>query len=65
MAPLSYSMNGAIAATGFSRSYLERAIRSGKLRAKKSTQTEDGEPTGSWVILHSDLEDYLNGLVDA
>jgi hypothetical protein len=62
---LSYSIATAVAATGLSKSHLERAIRAGQLRAKKSSLTEDGEPTGKYVILAADLEAYLTGLVDA
>lgn len=63
--PLSYSMAGAVAATGLSKSHLDRAIRAGQLKAKKSGRDADGEPVGSFVILARDLEAYLNGLVDA
>lgn len=62
---LSYSLAGAVAATGLSRSTLERAIRSGRLRAKKSDTDEDGNPTGVWVIPAKSLRDYIDGLVDA
>lgn len=63
--PLSYSIAGAAAATGLSPSYLDRAIKAGALRAKKSGRDEDGQPTGKHVILARDLETYLDGLVDA
>lgn len=65
MTPLSYSVATAVAATGLSRSHLERAIKAGQLKAKKSSLTEDGEPTGKYVILATDLQAYLSGLVDA
>lgn len=64
-APLSYSMPGAVEATGLSRSQLERAIRAGKLRAKKSSEDADGNPTGVWVIPAESLKAYIDGLVDA
>lgn len=64
-APISYSMPGAVAASGLSRATLMRAIGSGKLRAKKSSEDEDGNPVGSYVILHADLERFLLSLVDA
>ncbi|MCD4535682.1 hypothetical protein LRP67_16435 [Nocardioides sp. cx-169] len=63
--PLAYSMSGAVAASGMSRSSLERAIGAGRLKAKKSSEDEDGNPTGNWVILASALEDFLNSLADA
>lgn len=62
--PLSYSMKGAVDATGLSKSYLDRAIRSGKLKAKRSGGTEN-DPAGNYVILAADLEAFLAGLVDA
>lgn len=65
MTPLAYSLATAAEATGLSRSHLDRAIRAGQLRAKKSGRTEDHEPAGKYVILASDLEAYLSGLVDA
>lgn len=64
-APLAYNMAGAVAATGMSKSSLERAIRAGKLRAKKSGEDADGNPTGSWVITHDALAAFIEGLVDA
>ena len=64
-APISYSMAGAVAATGLSRSTLERAIRTGVLRAKKSDKDKDGNPVGSWVIPADALHAFIDGLVDA
>lgn len=63
--PIAYSMAGAVAASGKSKSYLERAIAAGRLRAKKSDVDADGNPTGSWVIFHDELEAFLRSLVDA
>lgn len=62
---ISYSLKGAAAATGLSTSALDRAIRKGHLRAKKSSQDEDGNPTGVWIITASALQSYIDGLVDA
>jgi hypothetical protein len=64
-APISYSLKGAAAATGLSPSTLERAIKAGRLRAKKSSEDADGNPVGTWVILASALKSYVDGLVDA
>lgn len=63
--PISYSLPGAVAATGLSRSTLERAIREGTLRAKKSSKDADGNPKGVWVIKADALAAYVDGLVDA
>lgn len=63
--PISYSMAGAVEATGLSKSTLERAIRTGRLKAKKSSFDDDGNPTGSWVIPASALAEFIDGLVDA
>ena len=65
MTTLAYSIAGAVAATGLSKSHLERAIRTGELRAKKSGRDKDGEPTGKYVILAAELDRYLTELVDA
>lgn len=69
MTALSYSIAGAIGATGLSKSHLERAIKSGELKAKKSSRVKSGdnagEPVGKYVILARDLQAYLEGLVDA
>jgi len=62
---LAYSVTTATAATGLSKSHLERAIKSGHLRARKSGVDEGGEPVGKYVILASDLLAYLEGLVEA
>lgn len=61
-APISYSLPGAVAATGLSRSTLDRAIRSGHLRAKKTGPLVDGKPTGVYLITHADLTAYIDGL---
>lgn len=64
-APLSYNMAGAVAASGLSRSTLDRAIRAGKLKAKRTSEDEDGKGTGSFVIKATDLEAFIDSLVDA
>lgn len=64
-APISYSMAGAVEASGLSKSTLERAIKAGRLKAKKSDVDEDGNPTGVWVITRVALEAFVDGLVDA
>ena len=62
---LSYTIRTASEATGFSRATIDRAIKSGALRAKRSSVTPDGEPAGSYVILAESLRAWLDGLVDA
>lgn len=63
--PISYSLPGAVEATGLSRTTLMRAIGSGKLRAKKSGEDGDGNPVGHWVIPAAALQAFIDGLVDA
>lgn len=64
-ARLAYTIRTAADATGLSQQTIMRAIKSGALRAKRSSVTEDGEPAGSYVILAPSLEAWLEGLVDA
>lgn len=63
--PISYSLPGAVAATGLSRSTLERAIREGTLRAKKSSKDKNDQPAGVWVIKADALAKFIDGLMDA
>jgi excisionase family DNA binding protein len=65
MAPLSYTIRTASEATGLSAKTIDRAIKSGKLRSKRSGETKDGEPTGSYVILADELQTWLENLRDA
>lgn len=60
--PLSYSVKAAAVATHLSTSYLDRAIKAGKLRARRSSEDADGNPTGNRVILAADLTAFLNNL---
>lgn len=62
---LSLSRQEAAAATGVSVDTIARAIRSGALRAKKSSVNKDGDPAGIFVIRVSDLEAWLEGMSDA
>lgn len=63
--PLSYTLPGAAEATGLSKSHLDRAIRAGQLRAKRTSNDKDGNPAGRVVILASALASYLESMVDA
>lgn len=65
LTPLAYSLAGAVEASGLSKSTLERAIRAGRLRAKKSDVDADGNPAGVWVIPAASLQAFIDGLVDA
>lgn len=65
MTPLAYSKAGAAEAAGVSTKTLDRAIKAGKLRAKKSGESEDGEPAGRIVIMADALQDWLESLADA
>lgn len=65
-APISYNMAGAVSASGMSRSALDRAIRAGKLKAKRTSEDEEtGKGVGSFVIKAADLEAFIDSLVDA
>ena len=56
MSALSYSRAGAVDATSLSEDEIDRAIREGRLRAKKQGRRV--------VILRSALEDFLESLDD-
>lgn len=59
-ARLALTRNEAAAAMGVSLSTIERAIASGRLRAKKT-----GPTGGRYLIKVSDLEAWFDGLEDA
>jgi hypothetical protein len=59
---LSYSIRTAAEATGFSKTYLIDAINDGKMKARRSSKDDKGEPQGKWVILAADLEAFLASL---
>lgn len=65
MSALSYSKDGAAEASGVSKQTIDRAIKAGKLRAKRTSETKDGTPSGRVLILASDLSSWLESLVDA
>lgn len=62
---LAYTLATAAEATGLSRKTLDRAIKAGTLRAKRTGLTADGEPAGSFVILADALQAWLDSLADA
>lgn len=63
--PLSYTFKTAAAATGLSEATISRAAKSGRLRCGRTAVDDNGEPTGSYVILHADLMSWLESLVAA
>jgi len=59
-------------ATGLSQDVIKRAIRSGKLRAKRSgvlekdtTRGKAGDPAGRYLVTVDALREWLDGLEDA
>jgi hypothetical protein len=64
---LSYDLKTAAAATDLSRSTLDRAIRAGLLKARRSDSNdrETGKGRGKVVILAADLQAYLDALTEA
>lgn len=62
---ISYNLAGAVEASGLSESVLKRAIRAGRLRAKRSSVDDDGKGVGNFVITHDALRAYIDSLVDA
>ncbi|MCW2529348.1 MAG: hypothetical protein JWM76_4208 [Pseudonocardiales bacterium] len=64
-APRAYSKAAAAEAAGVSEQTIDRAIKAGLLRAKRTSKTADGEPAGKVVILVTALDAWLEGLVDA
>ncbi len=65
MTPLAYSIAKAVEVSGLSRASLDRAIRSGALKARRSTRNEDGEGQGKYLVKHADLEAYIDSLPEA
>lgn len=63
--PLAYSKTSAALSAGVSSQTIDRAIKAGKLRAKRTSVTEDGEPAGNVLILATDLATWLESLADA
>lgn len=59
---LAFSVKEAAAATGLSASHIDRAIRSGHLRIRRTKKTDDGDVAGNRLILAADLDAYLAAL---
>jgi len=62
---LAYTLKEAAAATGLSVDRVKRAIYCGDLRAKRSGKTKDGDPAGRYLVLHADLQSWLDGMEEA
>lgn len=62
---IAYSREEAARRAGVSLDTIRRAINKGQLRAKRTGQTEDGTPTGRYLISDADLRAWFDGLPDA
>lgn len=62
---LAYTIDDAARLCSLSRDSLYRAIKSGELRAKRTSRGKQGSPpTGRILILRRDLEQFLENLDD-
>lgn len=59
---LAFSVREAAAATGLSASHIDRAIRAGELKIRRTKKTDTGDVAGNRVILATELEAYLAAL---
>jgi excisionase family DNA binding protein len=59
------NLKEAAAAVGVSHTTLARAIREGRLRAKRSGKHADGGPTGKYLISIPALQQWFDELPDA
>lgn len=62
---LALTREEAATACGVSLNTIKRAIGSGRLRAKRSTVNEAGDPTGKYLITPEALQEWIEGLEDA
>lgn len=62
---LALNSEEAATATGVSVDTIKRAIRSGRLRAKRSARRDNGDPAGRYLITLDALEEWLAGMEDA
>jgi excisionase family DNA binding protein len=62
---LALNSEEAATATGVSVDTIKRAIRSGRLRAKRSARRDNGDPAGRYLITLDALEEWLTGMEDA
>jgi hypothetical protein len=62
---LAYTLKDAARICGMSEALLYRAVKSGDLPAKRTSQRDPKEaPTGRILVLRSELENFLNNLPD-
>jgi excisionase family DNA binding protein len=61
---LAYTLDEAARLCGVSRDTMYRAVKSGMLRAKRTSRDELGDPVGKILILRKDLEAWLEDLPD-
>lgn len=62
---LAYNLIEAAQVTGLSKDSLYRAVKSGELRAKRTSSDKvTGQPTGKILVLRRDLEQFLDELPD-
>lgn len=59
---IAYSATEAAEATGVAPDTIKRAIRAGQLKAKRTAIDSKGVPAGKYLILHTDLIAWLDGL---
>lgn len=61
---LSYELREAASATGFTEKQLRERINRGELRARRAARSKDdpNEPAGKFIILATDLQEFLDGL---
>lgn len=59
---LAFSVKEAAQATGLSASHIDRAVRAGHLKIRRTKKSDNGEVAGNRVILAADLEAYLAAL---
>jgi len=64
---IAYRVKAAAEVAGVGAVTITQAIRSGRLRAKRTGQDKNGKPTptGDYLITRKALEDWIEGLADA
>lgn len=62
---LALNTKEAAIATGVSVDTIKAAIRAGRLRAKRSSTTEDGDGAGRYLVSIDALQAWLDGMADA
>jgi hypothetical protein len=65
MNPIAVSIPAAAEATGVSEKTIRAAINAGHLKAKRQSRNGAGEGVGKYLVKVTDLETWVDGLVDA